>query len=131
VGSGREQLVRGAIDAFNRKDPEGFFHLLHPDVEWIETPQYPGAATYRGHAGVAESLQKWWETWGDMVTTVERVVEDGDTLVALGRTTVTSVATELSFDSESGVVYEFEEDLVFRVRLFLTQAEALEAAGLA
>lgn len=127
--SAREQLVRAAVEAFNRKESEGFFHLLHPDVEWIETPQYPGATTYRGHSGVEESLQKWWETWGDMTTTVERVVEEGDTLVALGRTKVTSVATDLSFDAESGVVYEFDEDLVVRVRLFLTQAEALEAAG--
>ena len=130
MAADRQELLRAAIEAFNHKEMEGFFHLLHPDVEWIETAEYPGAATYRGHDGVRESLAKWWETWGVMTTKVERIVEQGDTLVGLGTTAVTGVASDLSFESESGVVYEFEGDLVVRVQLFLTQAQALAAAGI-
>ena len=57
-------------------------------------------------------------------------MEEGDTVVTLGRTAVTGTASELSFESESGIVYEFEDDLVVRVRLFLSKADALAAAGL-
>lgn len=125
----REQLVRAAVAAFNDQAVGEFMSTVHPEIEWIEDPAYPGSSVYHGQEGVIESLEKWWETWEEMHTTVEQVEERGDRMLVLGRTRVRGEQTGLSFEAESGIVYDFEGDLVRRVRFFGSHAQAREAAG--
>ena len=57
------EIVRAALDAFNRRDWDAAFRDQRPDVE-MTTPPGPNAGTYRGR----EEIQGFWE---EMLTASE------------------------------------------------------------
>lgn len=122
-------MMRAAVAAFNEQAVDEFLSTVHPEIEWIEDPGYPGSSVYHGKQGVLDSLASWWETWGELHTTIESIEERGDRMLVLTRIKVRGEQTGLSFEAETGVVYDFEDDLVRRVRFFRSHAQAREAAG--
>ena len=78
------ERARQVLDAFNRREVP--LEFLHPEVEWIEDPRYPGAQTYRGREGVERSINGWWETWASLAMRVEGMVDADDLVVFWGTT---------------------------------------------
>jgi uncharacterized protein len=122
------EVVRRAIDAYNRRDLTDVLAHIHGDIEWESG--LLGTTPYRGRDGI----RRMWEdvdiAWEAMKLVPRRFIDGGDvvvancTLVAKGRTSGSPVE-----GPQIGVV-DFEGGLIRRVRLFTDHAEALEAAGL-
>jgi ketosteroid isomerase-like protein len=53
------KTVKDFFAAMGRVDREGLLALVDEDIEWIIPGEdWPLAGTHRGHAGVADALQK-------------------------------------------------------------------------
>jgi hypothetical protein len=37
--------------------------ICDPEIEWIEDPQRADGGVYRGHDGVRQSFERWFELW--------------------------------------------------------------------
>ncbi|MBA2504731.1 MAG: nuclear transport factor 2 family protein [Thermoleophilaceae bacterium] len=82
-----ERALREGYEAFNRRDIDTVLAFLHPEIEWIEPQQLPGARTARGHAEVRELLSELFEVWGTSRYQPESIEQDGEDLVATLRVT--------------------------------------------
>jgi uncharacterized protein len=59
------EVVREAIEAFNRGDLEAALHRMHPDIEWQTLDAFPDAGTYRGREEVRESGRRGGKRFED------------------------------------------------------------------
>jgi ketosteroid isomerase-like protein len=126
------ELVREAIEEFNRGDLEAALELMHPDIEWRTLEAFPDAATYRGHEEVREFWQTWRDTFRGFRLHVEECVPVGEHHV-LATFRVSGEGAESGVGVESPAVFqlgEIRDGQVIWVEMFSTESEALEAAGL-
>lgn len=64
------EIVRRAMDAFNRRDADGFAQFTTPSFEWLPAlPSALDAPSYIGHAGVRRYFAEIEDTW-DQLTLV-------------------------------------------------------------
>ena len=123
------EIVRAAIDAFNRRDREAWDAVSHPDVEvdWSASRGLE-AGVYRGREGI-DRFARMFRIFESVVTEPERFIDAGDSVVIpniarfRGRNGIETVA-------RSAMVYELRGGRIARVCLYQDPAEALEAAGL-
>jgi ketosteroid isomerase-like protein len=125
-------VVSEMLDAFNRRDLDGYLARISPDVEWDVSEGFLGVQdVYRGWAGV----RKWWndflEAWESFDAEIDEIAEGkvGAVLVGIdgkGRGSASGVETELHFL----FVIWVADHKVARARMFQSRAEALEAVGL-
>jgi ketosteroid isomerase-like protein len=123
--------VRAAIDAMNRGEFAGALEV-HPDVEWQTLDVFPDVGTYRGPEAVLEFFQSWRETFQGFALHLENCIPVGDQDV-LATLRVSGEGAESGAQVESPTfvqLLEFRNGLLIRSRMFQTEAEALEAAGL-
>lgn len=80
------EIVKGMYDAFNRGDIAAVLNGVDDNVEWIVPgpSSIPYARRYRGRSEAADFFKKLGETSEFEPITVERYVEQGDVVVALG-----------------------------------------------
>ena len=123
------EVVRQAIDAFNRRDLEAWEALSLPDaeVDWSASNGLE-AGVYRGREEV-ERFTRTFETFESVTTEPERLIQAGASVVVpntarfRGREGIETVA-------RSTFVYELRDGLIARLCLYHDTAEALEAIGL-
>jgi ketosteroid isomerase-like protein len=127
------EAMRGALDAWNRGDWDGWKGVAHPDVEWSSAivRRFEGReVTYHGHAGLRQFWDEWHSVW-DLKIEVAEIRDLGDTAIALGRIRTHGKGSGVDLDSPAAWVAEFDGDgLVVRMRAYLDTDEALEAVGL-
>jgi ketosteroid isomerase-like protein len=109
-----------------RVDPE----LLADEVEWVNPEDAVERGTRSGRDGFNDAIASVFATWDDVRFDVQRFVESGDHVVALGvlRGHVRSAGMEV--DSPHGQTWTFRDGRVTRMAWFNSHREALEAAGL-
>ena len=105
--------------------------LLSEDVEWVNPPEAVEPGTRRGAGGFNEAIASIYEGWKESVFEPERVVANGDDVVAVGELRVRGRAVGLEVRREHGQIWTFRDGRVARMRWFSSRREALEAAGLA
>ena len=103
--------------------------LLTDDAEWVN----PDDAVERGHRVGAESfleaVASVFEGWAASHFEIERVIELGGDVVALGRLRTRGRTTGIESTVPHGEIWTFENGKVARMRWFNTHAETLAAAG--
>ena len=80
------EIVKRGIDAFNRRDVEGFFALAASDFEWF--PAMAGTVEgggYRGRDGIEKYLADIGDTWEEYRVFAEEFRDLDDRVVMLGR----------------------------------------------
>ena len=126
------EIVRKAVEALNRGDREAAMAWAHPDIEWQTLDAFPDAGTYRGPKGVQEFFEAWQDTFKGFRLHLDKCVAAGDQDV-LAALRVSGEGTESGARVESPAFFqllEFRHGLLIRGRMFQTESEALEAAGL-
>ena len=95
------QIVKNFLAALGRRDKQGLLALSAEDIEWIVPGEdWPLAGTHRGHAGLANVLQKASE---EVETTYPRppeFVAQGDRVLVIGVATGKIKATNKAFKDE-------------------------------
>lgn len=118
-------LVRKLYDAFARRDGAAIFARLHPDVELHQTPLLPWGGHYRWHEGAREFFTRLRAAI-DSVVSVERFIDAGDHVAAIGRTRGHVLAGGAAFD----VAIAVRDDRVSRFEAYIDTPAMREALGL-
>jgi ketosteroid isomerase-like protein len=93
------QIVKDFFAAMGRGDKQGLLALSAEDIEWIIPGEdWPLAGTYRGHAGLADLLQK-----SEMLETSTEPLEfvvQGDRVLVVGFASGRIIATNKTFKDD-------------------------------
>ena len=114
----------------SRSDPESFFLVCDPNIEWDVSRLMPDGRVYHGHEGVSEFWRGWTGTWQGFDFTLDEAVDAGGgrcrcrSARSAGRGS--GVPVELFF----GQVWTIRNGMVVRFQAFSDYRSALEAVGL-
>jgi ketosteroid isomerase-like protein len=123
------EIAKRVIDAFNRRDVEGFFALVAPEFEWF--PAMAGGVVgggYSGRKGIKTYLADIGEAWEKYRVLAEEFRDLDDRVVMLGRIEGRGRGSGAWIDSPTGTIFEFRGGEVASLRTFLDHGEALRAA---
>ncbi len=83
-----KEIVQGMYDSFASGDVAAVTAVFADDISWTEADGFPLAGTYVGPKAVVENVfMRLGEFSDDWAVVVERLVTDGDTVVADGKYT--------------------------------------------
>ena len=116
---------RDAVAAAVAKETQGRY--LHPDVEW--TVAEPMDDVFRGLYGVARYWADWAADWESYVYRVKDYRDLGDWVLTLADVKAVGRGG-IRVEMRSFQIWQVRDGKVTVQRTFLSEAEALEAAGL-
>ncbi|HWX87605.1 MAG TPA: nuclear transport factor 2 family protein [Solirubrobacteraceae bacterium] len=126
------EIIKRAIDAFNRRDVDLIADLTTPDFEWF--PALPGnveGGGYRGREGIETYLGEIRDTWEELRLFGDEFRDLGEGVLVLGRAEGRGRGSGAPVAASHGFVAEFRGEKLSRVRTYLDHDDALRAAGLA
>jgi ketosteroid isomerase-like protein len=124
------EIVWALNEGFNRGDAAAGFRLLDPDVEAESHRALGGDREYRGHTGMSQLMGTFWQSFENPRSEIEECIASSDDLVLGVRIYGRGRASGVEVDALTGQVLTLRGGKVVRRRVFVTKAEALEAAGL-
>jgi hypothetical protein len=118
------QIVKDFFAAMGRGDKQGLLALSAEDIEWIIPGEdWPLAGTYRGHAGLADLLQK-----SEMLETSTKPLEfvaQGDRVLVVGFASGKIIATNKTFEDNWVFAITVQNGKLTNIREYIdTQALA-------
>src|SRR3954451_4631021 len=125
------EIVRKAVDAFNRRDRDAYLRLQDPDVQFRADPEWPESETVAGREAVwdfAVSLTDAWEH--DAFEIVDFIDAGDDKLVARDRRPVKGKTSGIADVLDYWALTTFRGGRILTQEWFASRAKALEAAGL-
>jgi hypothetical protein len=123
------EKVQEIYGAYERRDLVSVFQLLAKDVEFIQSTELPWGGHYIGHDGVKQFLAVLREHVNSRVI-LERLIDAGDRVVAVGRTVGKACATQLEFDVPVVHVWTLQDGQVARFEAYIDNATMLAALGM-
>ena len=127
------KAFKRAIQAYNRRDIDAFLEEIDPEVELhgaLQPLLQSEATVYQGHEGVRQWVRDIDEALADIRLELPEIRDLGDRIVAIGWIRARGKASGAETESPFGCVLELKNGKATRVVSFLSEAEALEAAGL-
>jgi len=123
--------IRSAYRAALRGDVEGVVATLHPDYAFYPEAGSPMDAAYRGHDGARRYFEEAFEAWEFLRFDVERLIDAGDSVVALFEMHNRGRGSGIELSGRWGEVWETDGLDLTMSRFYQSHDEALGAAGLA
>lgn len=122
-------LVRERFEAMREGDVEAMLPLIHPEFE-VTTP--PGLAaepdTYRGHEGIRRYFESFYEAMDRVSFEADDFIEVGDRVVIPTMLRTRGRTTGIETEQRVVQVWELKDELAFRIEVYATVEEAMEAA---
>src|SRR6478672_9539414 len=120
------QIVKDFFAALGSGDKRGLLALVAKDIEWIIPGEgWPLADTHRGHAGLADLLQKASETLETSYPKPPEFVAQGDRVLVIGFATGRIKATNKTFEDDWVFAITVRNSKLTNVREYIdTQALA-------
>jgi ketosteroid isomerase-like protein len=131
------QTVKDFFAAIGRGDREGLLALVAEDIEWIIPGEdWPLAGTHRGHAELADLLQKASEEIETTYPTPAEFVAQGDRVLVVGVATGKIKATNKPFKDDWVFDITVRNSKLTKIQEYvdtqaLARASQMEASGLA
>jgi ketosteroid isomerase-like protein len=122
-------VIRAVYAALNRNDISAMVSELDPQIEWIDPPELPSAATHRGHAAVKAHSERARGQWSAGSCEPERFIAAGDKVVVFVHVHVLLKTSTDWIDARIADVFTFRNGAIVQVRTFVDRAKALEWAG--
>jgi uncharacterized protein len=124
------EIVRAAIDAWNRGDWGGVVKDAAGDFELVPPSQSPLSAPVRGVDEVRAWAADQQETVGDLSIEIEELIESGESIVALIRLGIRPQGADAEFELRIAHLWTLRNGKLIRCEVFPERNKALEAAGL-
>jgi ketosteroid isomerase-like protein len=124
------EVVRAAMEAFNRRDGEGFGALLARDAEIVPVRAALEGTVYRGPDAAAQYCAAVDESWETLRWEVEEFRDGVGWVLALGRIRGRGRDSGAEIDARAGWVALFRAGLVTNFHMYADRADALHAVGL-
>lgn len=127
------ELLRRAVDAYNRRDLDALLAELDREIEWL--PALPGlmgeeATVYRGHEGMAAMLHDLYEVLDEIHFEVTEMRDLGERVVAIGEMRTRGKLSGAETTAPYVNIADLRDGKGYRIRGYLDVDEALAAAGL-
>jgi ketosteroid isomerase-like protein len=117
VSSNNTDVVQEIYAAFGRGDIPSVLERLTPDIEFVlpESKVIPFAGTHRG----LDAIGKFFMTIGETVDieefTVDKLIAQGETVVALGHERVKAKSTSRGWETKWAMVWTVRDGKVQRL----------------
>lgn len=117
-------------EAFAVPEPADALRFWKPEIEWVVAREHPEARTLKGSDAVLTYAQAWEETLAGLRIDIERLIDAGQTVVAVG--VVRGAGSGSGADVQVPIAFRIavEDGLIARVEEYLNPTEALETVGL-
>ena len=122
------RLVGEMYDAFARRDAAAVLERLSLDVEIRQSELVPWGGHYRGHEGAREFFGRVLGAI-DSTVTVERFIDAGDHVAAVGRTRGRTRAGSAAFDLAVVHVWTVRDARIARLEVYIDTPAMREALG--
>jgi ketosteroid isomerase-like protein len=124
------ELARSSYEAFNQRDQEAFLALMDETVE-AGSRLAAVEGVYRGHEGI----RRWWSdligVFPDYRLEIQEVRDLGEITLTHFTASALGIEDRMPFIDPAWLVARWRDGKCVWWRVCLTEAEALEAAGLA
>ncbi len=125
------EIVRGWIEAYNRRDIEGLLKLSDPDIEFRSIfAGIESGGAFRGSSGVYEYFKAIDDAYASFQVLPDEYLDAGAGVVFPGQAVWTGRGSGASDATRIAVVVWLRKAKVMRMETFTDRSEALEAAGL-
>jgi ketosteroid isomerase-like protein len=125
------EIATRVIDAFNRRDVDGIFECVNPDVEWFPAMSVTFGGGLRGREGIESYVREVSDTWEEYRVVGQDFRDLGeDRVLVLSRVEGRGAGSGGLVDTEMGQVYDFRDGRIAQVRTYLDHGQALKAVGL-
>ena len=124
------EIVRRAIDTYNRRDAETASKLVTPDFEWFTVMGAVEGEAFRGPEGIETYIRNLSDTWEELRMVGGELRDLGDRVLWLGRMAGQGRGSGVPVDAPLAVIYDVRGGKVSRARSYRDHGEALRAAGL-
>jgi ketosteroid isomerase-like protein len=124
------EVATQAISAFNGSDVATFAALTTPDFEWSPSMVAIEGETFLGREGIETYFGSLNDAWEKFHIHRDRFRDSADLVVMLGRLEGRGKLSGVPVDASLGMVFDFRDGAISRIRGYLDHTEALRAAGL-
>jgi ketosteroid isomerase-like protein len=124
------EIAKRLTDAFNRREVETLLDLTTADCE-MTSKLLDARAEFHGREGLESYYGMLADSWEEFQAVAEEYRDLSDRVLVLGRLRGHGKGSGVPVEGPSGVVLDFREGKISRIRLFVDHGEALRAAGLA
>ena len=124
------EIVRRYYAAWNAGGIDAARAFWSDDFEWHDAPGMPDASVYRGADAVSAHFRDLSEVLGPMKVHLDRVLPAGDEVFVALDVHLDVRLGALTLDGSIFETVRIEDGKISRIRLFLDEQTALEAAGL-
>ncbi len=124
------EIMSAALEAFNRRDGEGFGALLHPDAEIVPVRAALEGVTYHGVGAASQYCAAVDESWENLSWKVEELRDGDGWVIALGRIQGRGRGSGAVIDARGAWVARFCEGLITSFQTYSDRDQALKAVGL-
>jgi ketosteroid isomerase-like protein len=121
------ELVRQALEAFQRGDVDRALEIAHPDL--VTTRHDPDGAVFHGRDGFRELFADWIEGWTEWSFNSDEYMDLGDEVVVRMRQWGRGAGSGAAVEGVFWMVYGFVDGMVARFDIYNDEAEALSPAG--
>jgi ketosteroid isomerase-like protein len=118
-------IVRGAIEAFNRGDYEAVTEFLHPEIEVLRLGGLPTVVGREAAFGLMLP-----DAFESQQIDVEKIAGEGAVVVVSGPFHARGAGSGIEISRESHSVFWIEDGLIKRMGTYADLDEAREAAGI-
>jgi len=125
------EVVRRALAAMDRS-LDRVVEFWAPDIDWRAIEGAPDdIGVFKGHEAMRRYYGQWYETFENIDSQTEELIDDGEHVVAILRVVGQMKGSDAKIDMRLGIVYSVKDGLIVRGREYASREEALAAAGLA
>jgi ketosteroid isomerase-like protein len=123
------EKIQELYRAQDRRDLKSVLMLMAPEVEIIQSEELPWGGHFQGHEGVRKFLSTLTEHVDSRVL-IERFIDAGDRVVAVGRTAGKARKSQLEFDVPVVHVWTLSEGRIVRFEPYIENDTMLAALGM-
>ena len=124
------EKARAAMEAFNRRDGQGFGAFFVSDAEIVPVRAALEGTVYRGTDAAEQYCAAVDESWEHLVWEVEEIRDGREWVLALGHIRGHGRDTGTPLEVRAGWVAHFRDGLIRKFQTYPDRAAALEAVGL-
>ena|SRR5580765_3083953 len=123
------ERIEELYSAFAKRNLGAAVMLMSKDVEIVQSPELPWGGNFRGHDGVRQFFAKLLEHVDSQVE-IERLIDSGEHVVAIGRTVGKTREKNLEFDVPVVHVWTLDQGQIVRFQPYIDNATMLAALNL-